>query len=128
MAGRPRKMAENVARFEEQAIRLSAGVSFTMPEQYRTAPDPRDPFFRAWAECELATMQASIACERLGNLIREKAGIPGPSPTQAFLAERLSEGQGQPAQEPGGSPETEASETSSPVRACAYTREGDSND
>lgn len=85
MAGRPRKMAEWAAQLEDRAICLSADVYATIPEQYRRTPDPEDPLCTAWRECKDYTILAMNACERLGNLLRERAGIKEPGPTERFF-------------------------------------------
>lgn len=87
MAGRPIKMAEKVAGFEVQAMELSAEVFLAVPESYRQRPDLRDRVGQAWHACMVATMQASIACERLGDMLRSKAGILEPGPSRTFLDE-----------------------------------------
>ena len=92
MPGRPRKMARKVAEFEEVAIYLSADVFYTIPLQYRRQPNPRDPLNRAWNHALKATGQASIELERLGDLLRAKAGISEPGPSALFVADDLENG------------------------------------
>ncbi len=87
MAGRPLKMAEKAAEFEDAAICLSGEVFLAMPGQYRRDPMPDDPLCRAWNDCVRATMCAVNACERLGDLLRERAGITEPGPTKEFFAD-----------------------------------------
>ena len=72
---------------EEMAIGLSAETFLYTPQQYLDNPNPGDPIGRAWNQCVHATMGASIACERLGDLLRAKAGIKEPGPTEEFMAD-----------------------------------------
>lgn len=87
MAGRPLKMVRRVEELEETAIDLSVGVYFTIPEQYLDSSAPTDPICAAWNQCVKLTMLASLACERLGDLLRGRAGITEPSPRQRFFAD-----------------------------------------
>jgi len=50
-------------------------------------PESDDPICSAWIKCAYASTMTSIACERLGDLPRTKAGISDPGPTAAYLAD-----------------------------------------
>lgn len=78
-------MAEWATQLEDKAICLSADVYATIPEQYLRTPDPEDPLCTAWANCKDYTILAMNACERLGNLLRARAGIKEPGPTELFF-------------------------------------------
>ncbi len=81
MAGRPVKMAEKVTALEERAFCLSADVFCERPKQYRERPTD-DPICVAWNDAADATMLATLATEKLGNLLREKAHITEPGPNE----------------------------------------------
>ena len=87
MAGTAKKMAEKGTEFEEMALCLSDNVFFTAPQQYLDKPDLGDPLCKAWNNCVHATMMASVACEHLGNLLRAKAGITGPGPSERLCSD-----------------------------------------
>ncbi len=77
-------MARKAAEFEEQAGCLFIDVFLTMPKQYKENPDSDDAICQAWNESQDATMRASIALQRLGDLLRAKAGITEPGPSEKF--------------------------------------------
>lgn len=87
MAGRPKKMARIAEEIEDWAIYLAAKTFLEAPRQYVDRANLDDPIGRAWWEAVRATMLASITCERLGILLRAKAGIPGPGPAEEFCTD-----------------------------------------
>ena len=89
MAGRPVKMAEKVRAIEERAFCLSADVFCERPKQYQDRPTT-DPICVAWNDAANATMLASIATEKLGNLLREKAHITEPGPNEKMALDNES--------------------------------------
>ena len=102
-------MAKTVAELEEQAICLSTDVFLTIPAQYHERPDADDALNRAWNNAVEATMRASVACERLGDLLRAKAGITGPGPTARFFTDDPEDGESQAVSVDSG-PESEPCE------------------
>ena len=87
MAGRSLKMARTATELEDQAFCLSAEVFFATPKNYIDKPIDH-PVCQAWRSAVKATMLASIATERLADMLRAKAGITGPGPVQEFLGEQ----------------------------------------
>jgi hypothetical protein len=87
MAGRPRMMAGKGTELEEAALELSMRAFDAVPSVYQQRKGGNDPLAAAWNEVVDSAMRASIACERLGHLLRARAGITGPSPTQKLLEE-----------------------------------------
>lgn len=85
MAGRPKTMAKRVGVLEEQAVWLSLEVFKARPSQYREKPDAGDPINAAWNDAMEIAHMASICLERLGDLLRKKAGITEPGPTKCFF-------------------------------------------
>ena len=77
-------MAKKAAEFEEQAGCLFFDVFLTMPKQYKENPDSDDAICQAWNKSQDATMRASIALRRLGDLLRATAGITEPGPSERF--------------------------------------------
>ena len=91
MAGRPRTMAKKAAEFEEQALCLMANVYLTAPAPYRESRNPGDALGRAWSNVLRAAMLVSVETERLGALLRAKAGITEPGPSVDFFTEQGAE-------------------------------------
>lgn len=88
MAGRPRKKAAEVAALEDKTIELFVEVFIAMPKQWIEADMEiregkrtgiRDPVGRLWLTAFAFSQQAVGAFENLGNAMRRKAGIDGPS-------------------------------------------------
>jgi hypothetical protein len=80
-------MIRKVEELEVQTTELAAKIFAVTPDQYRKDPDPEDSIGEAWANCIDAAMGASVACERLGDLLWAKAGIKRPRPTAECLAD-----------------------------------------
>ncbi len=81
MAGRPVKMAEKATTLEARALQLSYDVFCEVPRQYLDRPTD-DPICVAWNDAVDATILATLATEKLGNLLREKAHITEPGPNE----------------------------------------------
>lgn len=81
MAGSPTRTLRRVAKIEEAALDLARSTVAACPQRFldATAKLPNTPLKRAWIETVEATMQAHFATERLGALLREKAGDDAPS-------------------------------------------------
>jgi hypothetical protein len=86
MPGRPRKMAKKVTELEDQAVGLSVDVFLAIPAQYLERPDFDDPLTCAWCNAVTASMWACVQLERLGDMLRAKAGITEPGPAALFLS------------------------------------------
>jgi hypothetical protein len=84
-------MARKVGELESAAIQLFRGMFLTMPAQYRDKPDPDDPLGMAWNSARMSVALASVELERLGDLLRAKAGITEPGPSAQFLAASLTD-------------------------------------
>lgn len=86
MAGSPTRTLRRVEKIEQRAIELAydvaaaAPASFLEPLDSKSVPFPRDPLRRAWISAVEAAMGANVELERLGDLLREKAGSSEPSP------------------------------------------------
>ena len=86
MPGRPRRMAKRVTELEDQALTLSVELFVATPAQYRNHPDPSDRVNEAWNDALSTATLLSIKMERLGDLIRSKAGITEPGPSAEFFS------------------------------------------
>jgi hypothetical protein len=80
-------MAKRVTELEERALDVAIDMFTAVPAQYRERPDPDDPLGAAWVTALKAATQASIDLERLGDLLRAKAGIAEPGPTAQLMAD-----------------------------------------
>jgi len=83
MAGRPKTMARRVGQLEEVGQALACEVLEAAPRQYLDGyPDkpPVGAIGQAWVEAAETAVAASIALERLGGLLRARAGITEPGP------------------------------------------------
>lgn len=80
MAGRPLKMAERVARFEQRGMELYHDMIAAAPLQYIENEDyaNMDQLCKAWQRAYEQSRLTALALEELGNLLRSKAGI-GPN-------------------------------------------------
>ncbi len=81
MAGRPKSKAAEVTKLEERALTLELATACEIPEQYFRGPT-EDPLGRLWRDAMHAAMLASVFLEKLGNALRERAGIDEPSPAR----------------------------------------------
>ena len=79
-------MAKRVANLEEQAADLAVDVFCTIPRQYLDKSNPRDPINRAWNIAVNTAASAMIEMERLGDLMRERAGITEPGPLASLCS------------------------------------------
>ena len=80
-------MARKVAGLEQEAFALAAGVFTQVPRQYLDKP-PTDSIGRAWRDAVHKSMATMASLERLGDLLRAKAGIAEPGPLVALFEER----------------------------------------
>lgn len=83
-------MAKKITEFEQQAAVLSADLFLAIPDQYLRClehPEVGDALSEAWCNALGSVMWASVELERLGNLLRAKAGITGPSPFAQMFAD-----------------------------------------
>ncbi len=67
-------------------MNLSMGVFLEMPKQYRERPT-HDLLCHAWNDALDVTTLASIAMDKLGGLLRTRAGIKEPGPQEALRQE-----------------------------------------
>jgi hypothetical protein len=81
MAGSPTRTLRRVAQIEETALDLARSTVEACPQRFLdpAIKEPNTPLRRAWVETVGATMEAHLATERLGALLREKAGADAPS-------------------------------------------------
>jgi hypothetical protein len=84
MAGRPKRKARQVAAMLEQADLLNARVYFASPDPKTLRHEQDGRVSEAWREAVEATMRASIALERLAEVLARKAGLE-PQPSLASL-------------------------------------------
>jgi len=86
MAGRPKTMIRRVGQLEEVGQALACEVLEAAPSQYLDArlpgKPPVDPIGRAWVEAAETAVATAEALERLGGLLRAKAGITEPGPAE----------------------------------------------
>lgn len=88
MAGRPRKMAEQVGLIELLALDLSCEMAHATPKQYRgLLKPPTDTPALLWVQANRACMRACDAVQDLGDALRARAGIEGPGPASAKIDE-----------------------------------------
>ncbi len=92
MPGRPLTTARKVCELEEAALEVSAETFFAMPSAYKKPPTRNDPVHAAWHAAYVATLDASIRVEHLGDVMRARAGIKEPGPAAVMLAERIKGG------------------------------------
>ena len=94
MPGRPRKKAKQVGALEDKTIELFMDLFTAMPRQWLEAEqemrngkrsDIRDPNGRLWIMAYWSAQHAIGAFEDVGNAMRRKAGIEGPSMWQECL-------------------------------------------
>jgi len=67
-------------------MNLSMGVFLEMPKQYRERPT-HDLLCHAWNDSLDATTLATMAMDKLGGLLRARAGITEPGPQEALRQE-----------------------------------------
>ncbi len=88
MPGRPRTKAKQVALLEDKTIELFTELFIAMPKQWIEAAqelregkrtDIRDPIGRLWLTAFVFARDTISVFEHLGNAMRRKAGIDGPS-------------------------------------------------
>ena len=87
MAGRPKMMAKRVTELEAEALDFSFRVCSACPDQYHKPSD--DPLCEAWGVAVSGAIGASRELQRLGDILRKKAGITEPGPVQQFDEEIL---------------------------------------
>ncbi|TWT43955.1 hypothetical protein RAS1_03590 [Phycisphaerae bacterium RAS1] len=90
MAGRPRRMLRRVEDLEVAAFALAFDVFLAAPEQYTNLPArlkgrTNDAVASAWRSAVRAATVASTALERLGDVLRAKAGVTEPGPVARAL-------------------------------------------
>ena len=93
MPGRPRKKAKQVEALEDKTIELFMDLFTAMPRQWIEAERDmrdgklavRDPIGRLWIMAFWSAQNAIGAFENIGNAMRRKAGIDGPSMWQECL-------------------------------------------
>ena len=84
MPGRPKMMAKRVTALEEQAVALCDKVYETAPQYYLDRPN-NTPICFAWNAAVDTMERASDALEYLGVMVRVKAGITEPGPSERLL-------------------------------------------
>ena len=81
MPGRPRKMAQRVARLSNQLLDLADELLCIMPKQYFAnssgGPDPLG-LGDAWSSADETVTEAALAVAHLADVLQDRAGIVKP--------------------------------------------------
>ena len=85
MAGRPKTQAKKVREFEEWFLNFESGFSAVVPGMYLDRPDSNDQLNKAWNCAVDSIMLANSMLAGLGDMLRARAGIKEPGPSQQLL-------------------------------------------
>jgi len=79
-------MAKAVGEIERVVHETAYQVYEMMPEMYREKPDAEDRLGKAWHAAAANMLCGSASLSALGDMLRERAGITGPTPYEEFEA------------------------------------------
>lgn len=84
MPGRPKTAARRFTeKIEKPAVELFK-TFMEIRERYTGRPDGSDRLSVAWRRTTVSFWKWHAALDELGNLLRERAGLPGTGPLKAF--------------------------------------------
>ncbi len=87
MPGRPRKIAKTVTEMEADAMSLYMGIFVCCAQRGYLENPTADPQCQTWMDALDEAAMMSLALEKLGNMLREKAEITAPGPWEAVVAD-----------------------------------------
>lgn len=92
MPGRPKHHAKMMGSVELLASEVMAMIFAETPKQYQKFIGARKPLHptelgQAWQAANHYAMSCMVAVERLGNMLRRRAGMKGPSVSESYLCD-----------------------------------------
>ena len=104
MPGRPKMQAKKVLALENKILDLEIDLLIATPDIYRDPNrkiGPNDQLGMAWDATNHAVVVAGFMLTGLGDMLRAKAGVPGPGPSEEFY-QLTAEPEAQPSPDDNG--------------------------